>query len=252
MRKIGCAACVAVLLCWAAQVRSGDEAALRGVVAKAIEARGGEAKLGRFQNVTFKGSGKFYGLGDEGIPYTGAWAISGPTRMKVVLEARVMDQTFKLVKVVNNDKAWKKLNEEAAEAADKEEVAEARQELYEGWVTMMMPLKDKEFKLAALGEVKVNDRPAVGVRVQKKGYRDVNLYFDKENHLLLKSEMVVKDEMSKKEVTQESFYSNYKELDGAKIPMTLTVKRDGKRYVDAELSDVKAADKLPDNLFDKP
>jgi len=56
-----------------------------------------------------------------------------------------------------------------------------------GWVAMLAPLKDKAYTLAPIGEVKVEDRPALGLRVSRKGNRDINLYFDKKTYLRVKT-----------------------------------------------------------------
>src|SRR2546430_9564395 len=45
----------------------------------------------------------------------------------------------------------------------------------------LAPLKDKAFKLAPLGEVKVNDQPAVGIRVSCEGRPDASLYLDRKS-----------------------------------------------------------------------
>ena len=114
-------------------------------------------------------------------------------------------------------------------------------------------MKDKAYTLTPLGEVKVGDRPAVGVKVSSKGHRDVELYFDKDTNLLLKSQTRVKSrEQEGKEMDQESLYADYKDVDGAKVPMKVTMNREGKVYVESESTDVKPVDKLDDSTFGKP
>jgi hypothetical protein len=104
-----------------------------------------------------------------------------------------------------------------------------------------------------LPEAKVGDRAAVGVKVSSAGHRDVDLYFDKMSGLLVKSETRVKaEEMDGKEVSQETVFTEFKEIDGAKVATKFVIKRDGKPYVEAELTDLKPAAKLDDKLFAKP
>ena len=45
-----------------------------------------------------------------------------------------------------------------------------------------------------------------------------------------------------KEVKQESIFSDYKEVDGMKVPRKFVMKRDGKVYVEAELLEPKPAE----------
>jgi hypothetical protein len=54
------------------------------------------------------------------------------------------------------------------------------------------------------------------------------------------------------EVSQETFFDDYKEVDGVQQPMKLLIKRDSKDYLDAEISEVKLHEKLDDKTFDKP
>ena len=71
--------------------------------------------------------------------------------------------------------------------------------------------------------------------------------------LLAKMALQVKAaEMGGKEVTQEVVFKDYREVEGAKIAMKFSVKRDGKQFVEAELKDYKAAGKLDDSVFAEP
>src|SRR5260370_18135650 len=112
---------------------------------------------------------------------------------RVAMEGKVNDQTFRMVRVVNGDKGWIKLNDGETKEMSKEQLAEEREELYGKAVAALVPLKDKTYQLAALGESKVEGRDAVGVRVSRKGHRDVSLFFDKGNGLLAKTRTPVKD-----------------------------------------------------------
>jgi hypothetical protein len=53
-------------------------------------------------------------------------------------------------------------------------------------------------------------------------------------------------------VTAEIYYSKYEEIDGARVPTRFVMKRDGKLYVEADVSDYKAVGKLDDAVFAKP
>jgi hypothetical protein len=249
MRRIVClAAALAVVTAGAARAEEKKDDA-KALIEKAIKAAGGEAKLAKFNAVTFKGKGKFYGMGD-GVDYTGEWSVQKPDKMRV--EIKSGDFTF--TQVVNGDKVWRKIGDNAEEVTDKDAVKEAKENMYAEGVASLLPLvKDKGYEFAALGEVKVADKPAVGVRVSHKGHRDVNLFFDKDSGLLVKSEATVKDEMTGgKEETQETLYSDYKEIGGAKHATKVVINRDGKKYIDAEMSDYEPKEKLDDKVFEKP
>jgi len=85
-------------------------------------------------------------------------------------------------------------------------------------------------QLSALGEIKVEGKPAVGVRVASKGHKDVNLYFDKQNGLLVKIEHRTVDFQSGQEVNEERVLTEYKDVDGRKLPGRVEVRYGDKVY----------------------
>jgi hypothetical protein len=154
--------------------------------------------------------------------------------------------------VINGDQGWRQLMGETQEL-DKEQLANQKEGLYAGQVTSLLPLGDKAFTLTLLGETKVEDKPAVGVKVSHKDRPDVKLFFDKENGLPVKSETKVHSaEEGNKEVTQETIFGNYQQVEGAWLAGKVTILRDGKKFVEAENSGWKPAEKLDDKMFSKP
>ena len=68
----------------------------------------------------------------------------------------------------------------------------------------------------------------------------MTLYFDKETGLLVKTEVMVKDEFQKwKEVLDEAYFGDYKETGGQEDFTKLKIVRDGKTMIEATLSDQK-------------
>ncbi len=217
---------------------SGDA---RAIIDRAIEATGGEEKLAHFKSQTWSERGTFHGLGNP-LPYVSKLAVEWPDKFR-------MEVPHFMTIVLNGDHGWKKERETTTELA-KEELAENLEEHHAGFITTLLPLKDKSFHLSVLPETKVDGEPAVGVRVSQEGHKDVKLYFDKSTGLPVKSEWQVKD--AGKEREQEIWYKNYKVVDGAKIPMKIVMKRDGKPYLEAENFALKAGVKLDPKLFEKP
>jgi zinc protease len=221
----------------------GDDDA-RAIVAKSIKATGGAAKMAKFKATTFKVKGTYYGMGD-GLPFTGNYAVQWPMQLKMEIEG-----IFTIV--VNGDKGWMKSGGVTNDMS-KEELALQKHNQRAGWIATLLPLEDKAFDLTALGEVKVDKLTALGVKVTRKDYPEVKLYFDKATHLLIKAEFRSKSpEENYKDATLETYYSNFKEIDGVKVPTTVITKRDGKLYVESEVAEMKAAGKLDASMFDRP
>ena len=252
MRRTLCLTAVALALAAAGAARADDKADTRAVINKAIQARGGEEKLAKVKALHFKGKGKFYGMGDA-IDYIGEWNIQPPDKFRVQINFEVNAMKITFLMVFDGKKGWRKINDETMEL-NEDEVAEGREDQYAGLVDMLIPLiKDKGFELSSLGEAKVEDQAAVGVRVAHKGHRDINLFFDKNSGLLLKNERMIKDEMmGGKERTQVTLHLDYKDIGGALHPAKVHIKRDGEKYVESEASHFETKDQTDDSVFAKP
>jgi hypothetical protein len=233
-----------VVLAGARVTRADERAEAQTIIDRAIKAVGGEEKLAKFKSHTWTEKGTYHGMGTA-QPYTGKYAVQWPDKFRMEIEGF-------FTMVLNGDKGWVSMGG-ATEEMSKEQLAAQKEGQFSGYVSTLLPLKDKAFRLAPVGEAKVGDRPAVIVKVTHEGHRDVLLFFDKENNRLLKSEYKAKaQEQGGQEVKQEVFYSNYGDVDGVRFPMKILITRDGKPYVEAENSDVKAVDKLDEKVFAKP
>jgi hypothetical protein len=250
MRKFAGALGVVGLLTLLVPVRADEDAKVREVVARAIKVHGGSDNLTKFKASVAKGKGKFYGLG-EGIDFTSESSIQLPDRLRNEVRSKVGDQEFTFIQVINGNKGWTKIGDNTNEM-DKDMLAEAKEQMNAATITHLSCLNNKDYKLSPLGEVKVGDRATIGVRVEHKGYRDVNVFFDKEKGLLLKMETRGKDPMRGEEFASTTLYGDYKKVDGMMIPHKITIEHDGKPYVEAEVTEVKNCEKMDDSVFEKP
>ena len=117
--------------------------------------------------------------------------------------------------------------------------------------TMVLPLKDKKYKVEAAGEEKVNDKPATVLKVVGPDGKDFKISFDNESGLPVKSVATVKG-FRGEDFLQESLYKDYKDFNGIKRATKVEVKRDGAAFLNQEISDFKAADKAEPGAFDEP
>jgi hypothetical protein len=240
---------VGLVLALTGPVRADDQGETRALVDKAIKALGGKDKLARFKAATWKAKGTLYG--NEEVSFEAEWTVQGPEKHRIEADAEANGQKFKVFIVLNGDMGWFKLADNS-EDLNKDRLTEEKERAYLDWLTTFLPLQDKGLKLSPLGEMKIDDRPAVGLTVSSKDHREVNLYFDKEKGLLLKSETRVKDVDRGVEVGQEILYSDFKEIDGVPRPTKVSYKRDGQRYIEMEISEFKLLEKADDSLFSMP
>jgi hypothetical protein len=251
MRTIWFLAVLLGLLLGAGAARGDEPSEAGAVLDRAIEAAGGAANLSRFRAFAGKVKGTIHD-GCAATPYTGEWLAEPPDRQRLALVGGRGPNQFRVVAVVNGARGWVTTDDGPAKDMDKKMLADAREALYASHVIRLAPLKGKGFRLKLLGDSKVGNRAAVGLEVTSVGHRPLLLFFDKTTWLLLKSEGRSRDPDSGKEVTEETLYENYRDVQGARLPMKTTTKEDGKPGGDLEFTELKLLEKLDDRLFARP
>ncbi|HEV8060747.1 MAG TPA: hypothetical protein VGP68_12780 [Gemmataceae bacterium] len=254
MRAMLCAAMALGLVGLASgSTRADEQAGLKALIEKAITAHGGKDNIEKYKAVTTKLKGKANAQGMV-FDFTMEIMAQDPDKSKVTMDIDIMGQKINVLEIYNGDMGWSKNPITGQiEAFNKEKLAETKEQAYAHRVESLVALLGKEFKLTPLGESKIGENDAIGIRVSSEGHRDVSLYFDKTSNLLLKSETAAKDPMvGDKEFMQESFFSDYKDAQGLKYPTKLTMKRDGMDFINGEITEWVPSEKFEDSVFAKP
>jgi hypothetical protein len=250
MRNSLLAAAVCGLLAWAGPAMGQDET--RAIIDKAVKAHGGRDKLEKFRKAATqtRGKGTVNLLGGFDVTYEG---YNQGGKSKEVLEGEVAGQKFNQTVILDGKKIHLFVNGKEYKLDEKRTDRLAREYAHAQEV-MELLFADKKtgYKLSPLGEVKVNDKPAVGVRVTSEGYPDINLFFDKASGLLVKTENRTIDIQSGEEQTEEKVLSDYKEADGVQRPGKLVVLRDGKKIFTLTIDEIKVVDNFDKDFFTKP
>src|SRR5262249_33300961 len=203
---LGVAFAVCLLLPAAGRGQAEDQAA-RAVVDQALKAAGGADKAAKLQAVTWKAKGTL----DVGQPIelSGTSSVQGADKLRGDLAAQVQGMTRQALLVFNGDQGWVQANNETRELP--KEVRDIITTDFRAirLVQTLPALRGKDYQLSHLGELKIDNRDAVGVRVAQKDRPDVSLYFDKESSLPVKIEVRVA-EMPGTEVTHEFLLSDPK------------------------------------------
>jgi hypothetical protein len=210
MRKLLLSALVVLL---ATAGRSSADEAAQGILEKAVKALGGEAVLARQSAALIKLHGNFQFAPNQTMPFTGEVMTQPNGDFKYTLDLTIGGMQMNFTMVLTGDKGWRNLGTPGMiEDLDPASLAEMKRSRYYDRVTSLLPLlKEKAFTLSSLSEIKVEDKPAVGVKVSSKGEPDISLYFDKESGLLIKTSYRYKQAPTEKEMLQESIYSDYRE-----------------------------------------
>lgn len=238
-----------LVLILAAPGRAEDD--LKPILEKAVKAHGGREKLEKLRKVAVQSriKGKIEQLG--GIDITGE--TSGEEgKFKQIIRGSVAGTAFTQTVTYDGKNMRIYVNDKEIKLDDKKLNEEAQEQIYVEKLVGMAFFQEKGYELSPLGESKVEGRPALGVQVASKGHRDVNLWFDKEKGLLIKTESRGLDFQSQQEVTREKILSDYKDKGGFLVPTQVVVKQDGKVLMTLELEDVKLVDSFDKDFFTKP
>jgi hypothetical protein len=231
-------------------LRADDQAEIRTIIEKVIQAAGGEAKFTGVKAMTWKSKEMFRGPRGA-ISGTRATSIQWPDQFWTEGIYEIEGTKTKRIMVLNGDKGWMKEGDRALEL-DNERVADLKERNYiNELIYVPLSLKDKTKKLSLRGEVKVGDRTTVVLKVAQPNHRDAYLYFDKETWLPLKARMTRSAEGV--ESSLEMYFSDHKEVEGVKVPMKAMLKEDGRPRGGLEITEFKLLkQKLDDGVFAKP
>src|SRR5262249_6516414 len=128
---------------------------------------------------------------------------------------------------------------------------EFQEEGYVACLCTLLPLREPGFTLALAGEEKVGEGPAVGIRVVSKGHREVTLFFDRDTHLLVKSETRGKAGTGK-EGKVETFLRQHKEFHGVQRPTMLADYYNGHSLISYWVLDYEVSEQAKAGTFARP
>jgi hypothetical protein len=228
---------------------AGAQSEVQAILDKAIQAHGGAERLAKPKARQTKSKGTLEVAG--GITFTQDSSTQLPNQLKEVMQLNVNGQNVTVITVFNGTQGWINANGQTSDMDDKV-LAELKEALHLIHLSRLTNLRDKMYELSPLGELPVEGRTTLGIKVAAKGHRDVQLYFDKETGLLTRIERRVADSARGQEVTEERIVKDYQEADGIKLPRKALINRDGKKFMELEIVETKSVDKIDDREFAKP
>jgi hypothetical protein len=217
------------------------------VIDKAIQALGGEANLAKVKAASWKSKNKIVFNGNENTG-TGAVAFQGLDHYRQEFEGDFNGNHFKAVTLLNGDKGSRHFGDNNQDL-DKEGLANAKRTVYLAVVPVtILPLKDKQFKVESIPDETVNGKPQAGVKVTAPDGKDFKLYFDKETGLPARLVAKVAGFMGD-EFTQETSFSDYKEVGGIKKAMKTVSKRNGEPFREEQITEFTVVEKVDPKTF---
>lgn len=222
----------------------------RETLLRAIKAAGGE-KLLAAKALQGKSRGTLLLLGNKS-PVNNEFFVQGLDQVKWSSEVTLNDKQVTAVLVIDKDKGWIKGDNAEPGTLEKKQI----KAFLQGFAALrlvesLVPLTTKEWKLSSLGELKIQDRSAIGIKAVKKGLPELDIFFDKETHLPLKAEMRI-EEPDGKDIPYTAHFSDYKKFAGRLFFTRLKVYREEMLVLEMERQEIQVKDNLPAETFAKP
>jgi hypothetical protein len=241
-----------VLILGVGGMRAADDDA-RTIITKGIKAHGGEDILGKMKAGQSQNKGKMKLPGVGEVEFTQEIMYLLPDKLKETLSMEIANQKISVTTIVNGEKVSINANGTDIEINDdiKKLLKDAREMMKAARLVSL--LKDKEYQLSVIGESKVEGKSVLGVHIEAKGKKDLNLFFNKETGLLAKMEFRSMSPATQKEVTEERIIVEYQQKDknSPPFPKKVIVKHDGEQFMEAEVVDVKLLETIDESEFKK-
>jgi hypothetical protein len=227
-----------------------DEQGAKAILDKGIAALGGAEKLGKAVAVTWKSKGKLTINDNENSIETKATA-QGLEKYRAEFQGEFNGNEIKGVTVMDGKKGWRKFGDNVMDLDDDAITNEKRTLYLILTPALLVPLKEKGFKIDTAGDEKVDGKDAAVLKVTGPDGKDFKLYFDKADGLPVKLVATVVG-FNGEEYKQDTTYSAYKDFGGIKKATKVSSKRDGEKFLDQEVTDFKVLEKVEPDTFAEP
>lgn len=224
----------------------------RAIIEKAIRAQGGKKQLAKLRIMRVKIEGEMYvepWLKNLPFVIEDIWQMPGQYKTTQCIQLK-KDMAYTHTIVIDGDKGWKMVDGKVSDLS-KEERTEFLDQKHGENLDRLGFLNEKSHELMVLDEIRIAGMPAVGVLVKTKGQRDVKLYFEKSSGLLVKRERRVAASNGK-EALQEVLFSDYREKDGLRHYHTILALQEGRKLLEATVTELEFFQKLDPKVFAKP
>jgi outer membrane lipoprotein-sorting protein len=241
-----------------------EQSEAEAILDNAIKAVGGQDKLTKLTSYTLKLKRTPPSRpGVVGVETTIEISYDLPDRKRSESTRDVGGTKTTTLQIVNGDKAWVSSRGTVSELS----AERAKRLIWEPFAEFplrQLPLyKGKGYKLSMLGESKVEEKKAVGIKVSAEGKNNQKLYFDKETGLLLKSEYelnrtaptgagVPAGAVDNSPIVVEVFYEDYKEAGGIRYPTKTRRIQGGRNVSEDEVIEFRPVEKFDEKTFAKP
>lgn len=233
------------LLASVAPVCAGEREDALAIIDQAVKAHGGADALAKCRTEVRTSTGVLY-QGEMKISFNDELTLNLPDKWRDSVE---IEKKGRFAIAINGDKGWQAVSGTVSDIGP-ERLKELREEIYVLGLETLTPLQKEGFDLTPLPEIKIADRPAVGVKASSKGHADAKLYFDAQTHLLVKIARSAQEAGLK--LNKEYLFGDHKDFDGVKLPTRQMELLEGKPVMELTSASYKFPTKPDEGAFTKP
>lgn len=246
--SVMCALAAVLFLQPTSRGQSSDEA--KAIVKRGIKAMGEDKEPQNTKGLKIVSKGTLEIMGMS-VPIDSSLTILHPGKFREAADLNINNMKISVATVFDGKIAWIEIGGKTMKLDGKilDEIKDVGRLLQ---VAKLKSLLTEKYDLSVIGEVKVNEKPAVGIRVSSKGAKDISLFFDKQSGVIAKMERQGFDTTSMQEVQEDRIIKSYKDKDGRKIPRQVTILHDGNKFLDLEISEYEPLENVDPALFEMP
>jgi hypothetical protein len=230
----------------AGRLAADDERDARQVLARAVEAHGGAAKLAKVKAFSWKLTG-LARTGNTARAVKGRLTISGLDHMRREYDIG----QFSALVVIAGQSGWRRSGDRTQELAGSELADEKRGVYLQFIAVTLVPLEGPGFKFKSHGEERLGDQPAYKLIYTGPDGRDFTCYFDQRTNLL-KKQIIKAADARGIEHTFETTFDAYKDFDGIKKATKIDVNRDAKPISAINVTEFTVLDHVDPSAFAPP
>lgn len=234
-------------LVWTATARPDEVADLRDRVLRAAAKDPKDLKKFRMFTLTAQGTSL---LGPEPVTGTFRMVAVYPGQLKLSWQFGSGDNQSMVTVCADNDRGWRKDTGLLTTDLPPEDLNDLRTGIYGVFASTLLTLTEPETKLSLGGRSKVNGDPVVGLKLSRRPYPDVTLYFDEKTHLLRK--MSYRARENGVVALKETLFGDHKQVTGLVLPTTQTTYTRGREEYSLKDMRYEFPDKLDGKTFDRP
>jgi hypothetical protein len=208
----------------------------------------------KLMTASWKGRGIAYRKENaNGTAFYGEWTSELPDKLRYKYDFKGVQGNLPVITAINGQKAWRSFGDgRGSEDLEDKRLKDEQEEVFSLYISRLVPLLQGECQLTSMPLGKRDNRYVLGLKVDKQDRRTNRLYFDRKLGLLSYMERSVFDVEQKKDVIQETRFEHFQAMGGALLPQSITIKRDGKLFLELEINKVEPLAAVDDKLFLKP